>query len=154
MIDFKSVIPVGKKLFSRERKITEDDFMSLVATSGANARIHCDKDYASKSQFGERILPGYCGLACVMGLAGSDELGKVLDQRHIKRVAMLELEKVTFSNPICPGDSIHAESEVLEIIPSKSNPKRAILRVEDIGINQDKKKVLSVIRKTMIEYVD
>lgn len=151
--DFEALIPVGRKLISRSRTLTEEDFMSLVNASWANAKIHSDREYASKSQFGERILPGYCTLACVMGLAGSDKLGQVLDQEHLKRVAMLELEKVVFTFPVRPGDTIHSESVILEILPSKSNPRRAVLRVEDVGVNQDGKKVLTVVRKTIVELI-
>lgn len=153
MSSFESLIPVGKKLVSRQRTITEDDFMNLVEASWANAKIHSDREYAGKTQFGERILPGYCTLACVMGLCGSDSLGDVLDQDGLRRVAMLELEKVTFSFPVHPNDTIHTESEILDFRITKSNPKRAILRIKDVGINQDGKEVLSVIRRTMVELV-
>jgi len=39
--------------------------------------------------------------------------------------------------PTRPGDTLHAESEVLEITPSKSKPNQAVVRVRSTTLNQN-----------------
>lgn len=43
---------------------------------------------------------------------------------------------LAWPKPTRPGDMLHVESEVLEIVPSRSKPKQAIVKVRSTTLNQ------------------
>jgi acyl dehydratase len=45
--------------------------------------------------------------------------------------------ELAWPKPTRPGDTLHVESEVLEIIPSRSRPNQAIVKVRSTTLNQD-----------------
>ncbi len=44
--------------------------------------------------------------------------------------------EIEWTKPVRPGDTLHVESEILEIIPSRSKPNQAVLRVRNMMFNQ------------------
>jgi acyl dehydratase len=44
--------------------------------------------------------------------------------------------ELAWPNPTRPGDTLHVESEILEILPSRSKPDRAVVRVKSTTLNQ------------------
>ena len=44
---------------------------------------------------------------------------------------------LSWPKPTRPGDTVHVESEVLEITPSKSKPNQAVVRVRSTTLNQN-----------------
>src|SRR5579875_3160349 len=58
-------------------------------------------------------------------------------------IANLEYEKVVHHAPTFHGDTLYAESEVLEVTPS-SKPDRGVVYVETRALNQRGEKVLSL----------
>ena len=45
--------------------------------------------------------------------------------------------ELAWPKPTRPGDTLHVESEVLEIMPSKSKPNQAVVRVRSTTLNQN-----------------
>jgi acyl dehydratase len=45
-------------------------------------------------------------------------------------------DELSWPHPVRPGDELHAESEVLEVRPSKSRPDRGLIRVRTRTLNQ------------------
>jgi acyl dehydratase len=43
---------------------------------------------------------------------------------------------LAWPKPTRPGDTLHVESEVLEIVPSRSKPNQAIVKVRSTTLNQ------------------
>src|SRR5579883_3512297 len=64
-------------------------------------------------------------------------------------IANLEYEKVVHHAPTFHGDTLYAESEVLEVTPS-SKPDRGVVYVETRALNQRGEKVLSLRRRVLI----
>ena len=60
-----------------------------------------------------------------------------------RAIANLGFEKVLFERPVHIGDTLYAESEVLEIRPSESKPDRGIVYIETRGFNQRRERVLT-----------
>ena len=52
--------------------------------------------------------------------------------------------------PTFHGDTIHAETRVLEVQPSKSKPDRGIVTVESKGFNQHGQEVCYFRRRVMV----
>ena len=65
-------------------------------------------------------------------------------------VANLGWEHVRLPAPVFAGDTIYAESEVLEVRPSKSRPGQGIVRVRTRGFNQDDVTVLEFERSVLV----
>jgi acyl dehydratase len=52
--------------------------------------------------------------------------------------------------PVRPGDTLHVETEVLEIVPSRSKPDRGMIRVRALTINQDGETVQSFTPRLVV----
>jgi acyl dehydratase len=65
-------------------------------------------------------------------------------------IANLEVETLQHKHPTFHGDTIHAETRVLEVKESSSRPDRGIVTVETKGFNQDGKEVCYFRRRVMV----
>jgi acyl dehydratase len=54
-----------------------------------------------------------------------------------KAIANLATENLSHPNPVFHGDTLFAETEVLEVRPSRSKPDRGIVKVHTRVLNQD-----------------
>ena len=45
--------------------------------------------------------------------------------------------EISWPRPTRPGDTLHVESEILEITPSRSKPKQAVVTVRSRMLNQN-----------------
>jgi acyl dehydratase len=64
-------------------------------------------------------------------------------------VANLGYDHVNHPHPVFHGDTIYAETEVLEKRESRSNPNRGIVRLKQIGRNQHGEVVVELERSVM-----
>jgi acyl dehydratase len=65
-------------------------------------------------------------------------------------IANLEVETLQHKFPTFHGDTIHAETRVLEVKESSSKPDRGIVTVESKGFNQDGQEVCYFRRRVMV----
>jgi acyl dehydratase len=65
-------------------------------------------------------------------------------------IANLEYEKVLHLAPTFHGDTLYAESEVLEVTPSQSKTDRGVVTVETRALNQKGEAVLSLRRRVLV----
>jgi itaconyl-CoA hydratase len=73
----------------------------------------------------------------------------VSDVSH-KAVANLGWSDILLPKPLFVGDTLYAESEVMEKRESKSRPDEGIVTVKTIGKNQDGIEVASFLRSALI----
>jgi len=57
---------------------------------------------------------------------------------------------LAWPKPTRPGDTLHVQSEILEIVPSRSKPNQAIVKVRSITLNQDGEPVHSFTSKCLV----
>ncbi|MBZ5492182.1 MAG: MaoC family dehydratase [Acidobacteriia bacterium] len=57
---------------------------------------------------------------------------------------------LAWPKPTRPGDTLHVESEILEIVPSRSKPNQAIVKVRSITSNQNGEAVHSFTSKCLV----
>jgi acyl dehydratase len=67
-----------------------------------------------------------------------------------KAVANLGWREIRMTHPVYPGDTLYAESEVLEKRESASRPGAGIVSVRTIGRNQDGVAVCSFDRTILV----
>jgi len=121
------------------KTITEmDNHLFSLITMNDNP-LHTDENYMSSHQHGKILVNGLLVLSLVVGMSVRQTSGKA--------IANLVYESVTHDGPTFHGDTIYAESEVLEVTPSKSREDRGIVHIESRAINQRGEKVLTMRRK-------
>jgi acyl dehydratase len=104
--------------------------------------LHLNDDFSSKAQHGKIVVVGTLVLSLVVGITVQDISGKA--------IANLDYEKITHDRPVFIGDTIYAETEILDIRLSKTKPDRGIVYIETRAFNQQGKKVLTLRRHILI----
>ena len=124
------------------RTITESDNLLFSMLTMNHHPLHIDAEYAARTQHGQRVVVGTLVFSLAVGLSVPDVSGKA--------VANLEYEEVKHLAPVFIGDTIYAETTVLETRESESKPDRGIVRVETRAYNQDGVGVLSFRRRVLV----
>lgn len=124
------------------RSVTESDNTWFTLLTMNQHPLHFDKEYGAKTEFGQVLVNSCLTISVVTGMSVSD-----ISQ---KTIANLGWDKVRLSGPVFIGDTLYAESKVLEIRESKSRPNQGIVRVETIGTKQDGTQVISFERAMLI----
>ena len=134
---------VGKHIHHKNgRTVTEMDNVLFSALTMNTQPLHINEDFASKTQFGQRIVNGLFTLALVVGLSVSD-----LTEGTI--IANLGYDHIYHPNPVFHGDTIYAESEVLEKRESKSRPDCGVVRLKQWGRKPDGTLVIELERSIL-----
>ena len=124
------------------RTVTEfDNTWFTLMTMNTNP-IHFDAAYAAKSQHGRCLVNGLLVIATVTGMSVKD-----ISENAI---AALEYESIRHTAPTFAGDTLYAETTVLEVTPSSSKADRGIVYVETHGLNQHGEQVLTLRRRVLV----
>ncbi len=124
------------------KTITEaDNHMFSLLTMNTNP-LHIDEHYMSEHQHGQILVVGPLVMSLVVGMSVPDTSGRA--------VANLEYESVKHTAPVFQGDTIYAESEILETTPTRSRDDRGIVYMESRGINQRGETVLTLRRRFLV----
>jgi len=137
--DFK-VGDVYQHMNGRTLSEADNTWFTLI-TCNTN-EIHFNTDYAAQTEFKRPLMNSCLTLAVATGLS-VDDLSRNL-------VANLAWDKVTLPAPVFAGDTIYAESEVLETRESKSRPGQGIVRVRTRGFNQEGTVVIQFERSLLV----
>lgn len=128
---YYEALSVGQKIrHSLGRTVTEMDNTLFSMLTMNTQPLHTNEDFASKTEFGRRIVNGLFSLGLVTGLTVAD-----LTEGTI--VANLGYDNIRHPNPLFHGDTVYAESEVLEKRESKSRPNVGIVRLKHWGKKPD-----------------
>ena len=96
----------------------------------------------TQSEFGKPLMNSFFTLGLIVGISINDTtLGTT--------VANLGLEAVRFPAPLFVGDTVHVETEVIAMRPSKSRPNNGILTLEHRGYNQHDV-LVAICRRTVL----
>jgi acyl dehydratase len=104
--------------------------------------LHTNDWFASESVQGRNVVVGNLVYSLVLGMSVPDVSGAA--------IANLEVETLQHKFPTFHGDTIHAETRVLEVAESKSKNDRGVVTVETKGFNQDGKEVCYFRRRVMV----
>ncbi len=127
---------------SQGRTVTEMDNVLFCALTMNDQPLHLNEDFASHTQFGQRIVNGIYTMGLVVGLTIGD-----LSEGTI--VANLSYERVVHPHPVFHGDTIYAESEVLDKRESKSRPDCGLVRFKHTGRKADGTVVIELERTAL-----
>ena len=124
------------------RTVTEMDNVLFSALTMNTQPLHVNEDFAVKTEFGHRIVNGIFIMGLVVGLSVPE-----LTEGTI--VATLGYDHVLSPNPVFHGDTIYAESEVIEKRASRSRPEAGIVRLKHWGRKADGTVVIEMERTAM-----
>ena len=124
------------------RTINEADNTWFTLLTMNQHPLHFDREYAASSEFGQVLVNSCLTLSIVTGMSVSDVSQKT--------VANLGWREVKLTGPVFIGDTLYAESEVLEIRESKSRPQQGIVSIRTRGLKQDGSEVISFERAMLI----
>ena len=136
--DFK----IGDRYRSRlGRTITQADNIWFTLLTNNTNQIHFNEHYAALLPFKKPLVNSGLTMAVVAGLMVSEtsEYGFALG-----------IDGLTLPSPLFEGETLYADTEVLEVRNSESRPGWGIVKVRQRGINQDGKIVLVMSRTYMI----
>ncbi len=104
--------------------------------------LHIDEKYMEDHQHGRILVNGALVLSLVVGMSVRDTSGKA--------VANLEYERITHDGPVFQGDTIYAESEILEVRESRGRGDRGVVYIESRAFNQHDDRVLTLRRRFLV----
>lgn len=111
------------------RTITEADNTLFSVMTMNPQPLHLDAAFASGTEFGERLVNSLFTLGLLVGIT-------VYELTLGTTVANLGFGKVEFPRPLFHGDTLRAETTVLEVRASGSRPRAGIASFEHRGYNQ------------------
>lgn len=124
------------------RTITETDNTWFTLLTMNTHPLHFDKEYAKRTEFGRPLVVSSFTVSLLLGMSVSD-----ISQ---KAIANLGWKEIRMTAPVFVGDTIYAESEVLEVRESRSRPNQGIVTVKTRGFNQDGVMVCEFIRSVLV----
>lgn len=126
------------------RTITETDNVLFTTMTMNPQPLHLDHEFAKRSEFGRPLVNSLLTLSLTVGLSVADTtLGTT--------VGNLGFEKVEFPKPVFHGDTLYAETEVIEKRASRSRPQWGIVVFEHRARNQRDEIVMRCRRAAMMQ---
>ena len=127
--------PIGRTVTA-----TDNTWFTLL-TMNTN-QMHFNAPYAERTEFGAPLVVSTLTLAVVLGLSVADTSENA--------VANLGWGDIKLPKPVFAGDTLWAESEILELRESKSNPSVGIVSMRCRGVNQRREVVIEFKRTFMV----
>jgi len=126
------------------RTITEADNSWFTLLTMNTHPLHFDKEYAKHSEFGQPLVNSAFTLSVVVGMSVSDTSQKA--------VANLGWTDIKLTGPVFVGDTIYAESKVLDKRKSKSRPNQGIVKVMTTGVKADGSVFMTFERSFLVPF--
>ena len=125
------------------KTITEaDDHLFCLITMNHHP-LHLDAHYAeTETQFKQNVVVGNLVYSLALGMSVPDVSGRA--------IANLEVESLQHKAPMFHGDTLYAETTVVDKKESSSKPDRGVVTVETRGQNQEGTEVVFFRRRVMI----
>jgi itaconyl-CoA hydratase len=124
------------------RTITETDNIWFTLLTMNTHPSHFDHVYAAKTEFKRPLVNSPLTVAILVGMSVSDVSQKA--------VANLGWKEIRMTAPVFAGDTLYAESEVIDKRESASRPQQGLVTIKTTGRNQDGVVVCDFLRTMLI----
>jgi acyl dehydratase len=111
------------------KTVTEADNHLFCLLTMNHHPLHLNDVYAAQSQQGKNVVVGPYVYSLALGMTVSDISGKA--------IANLATKELSHPAPVFHGDTLYAETEVLDKKASQSKPDRGVVTVHTRVRNQD-----------------
>lgn len=125
------------------RTVTETDNLMITTLTHNPQPLHLDAEYAGATEFGRIVVNGIFTFGLMVGLSVGDTTLRTL-------VANLGYDKVAMPKPVFIGDTLRAETEVVELRESRSRPDAGIVVFAHRMINQRDEVVCTCLRTALL----
>jgi len=133
---------VGQRFTSRTHVIDEAQIKAFAREFDPQP-FHLDADTAKGTLFAGLVASGWHTASITMKLmveSGLPLAGGIIGVGG----------ELAWPKPTRPGDTLHVESEVVEITPSRSRPDRGVARVRSLTRNQRREVVQELTAKVIV----
>jgi acyl dehydratase len=125
------------------RTVTEMDNVLFSSLTMNVQPLHLDEEFASKTEFGQRIVNSLFTLGLMIGITVNDTtLGTT--------VGNLGMTEVKFPKPVFHGDTLSVQTKVLSARESKSRPDAGIVEFSHTAFNQRGEIVAQCTRQALM----
>jgi acyl dehydratase len=121
--------------------VLDADNVWFTALTMNTNQVHFNANFAARTQFGQPLVNSCLTLPLVTGLSVPDT--------SENGTANLSWTDIELPNPVFVGDTLWAESEILKVRESRSNPDVGIVSLRTRGINQRGETVIQFKRSFM-----
>jgi acyl dehydratase len=125
------------------RTVTETDNLLMSTLTHNPQALHLDAEAAGASEFGRILVNGTFTFALLVGLS-------VWDTTLGTLVANLGYDKITMRKPVFIGDTMRAESDVVELRESRSRPATGNVTFRHRLLNQRNEVVCECVRTALL----
>jgi acyl dehydratase len=126
------------------RTVTETDNLLFSTMTHNPQPLHLDAEAAKASEFGQILVNGTFTFALMVGLSvGDTTLGTL--------VANLGYDKLVMPKPVFIGDTLRAETEVVELRDSNSRPDAGLVTFRHVLLNQRDESVCQCLRTALLK---
>jgi itaconyl-CoA hydratase len=103
--------------------------------------LHLDEQFASHGEWKKCLMDSTLTTKVVIGMTW---------KTFAKRVQLLGFDEITLTKPMFGGDTVYAESEILEKAAHAATPNAGRLKVRTIGLNQRGEQVANLVYDVLI----
>ena len=128
MVEWFDDLKVGMRFTSEETTVSKEDVLRFAAEFDPQP-FHLDEAAAKKTIFNGLAASGWHTAAIAMRLAVT---ARPFGPHPLLGAGVDELR---WLKPVRPGDTLHLEGEVFELVPSRSKPQ-GVVRVKWTAYNQ------------------
>ena len=138
---------VGERILHEIRRtVTETDNLLFSTMTHNPQPLHIDAEHAAKSEFGRILVNGTFTFSLMVGLSVGDTTMGTL-------IANLGYDKLVMPEPVFIGDTMRAETEVVELRESRSRLSAGIVTFRHELLNQRDQVVCRCLRMALIQRV-
>ncbi len=131
----------GQRFVSAGRTVSRKEIVAFAARYDPQP-FHLDHDAAVDTLFGGLAASGWHTAAMTMRM--------VIESVPVAGGIVGRGGELIWPNPTRPGDTLHVETEVLEITPSRSRPERGTVVMRCTTLNQDGEVVQTFTPKIVV----
>jgi len=125
------------------RTVTETDNLLFSTLTHNPQPLHLDAEYARASEFGRIVVNSTFSFSLLVGLTVGDTTLRTM-------VANLGYDQIRTPHPVFLGDTLRAETEVIEVRESRSRPNAGIVVFAHRLINQRDEPVCECLRTALL----
>ncbi len=136
---------IGERISHEIRRtVTETDNLLFSTMTHNPQPLHIDAEAAKASEFGQILVNGTFTFALMVGLSVGDTTMGTL-------VANLGYDKLVMPKPVFIGDTMRAETKVVDLRDSRSRPAAGIVTFQHELINQRVEVVCRCLRSALVQ---
>ena len=129
---------VGLAFTSQGRTFTDAEIALMTNLTWTGHDLHSNAVAMRSHPAGERMLAGPCVLACALGQIASGGWETLVHGKHgVRPLGLLATEDVRFTNPIIPGSTMVATTEILKARASESRDGHGVITTRVRGVSAE-----------------